>query len=145
MSNKCNLDGDTTLHVSGLRTMPHPAGMAASIDVTVPLPSCCPVSGNPQEGSSLTLSYRPRGRVIETYSLEAVVKQFKRGFPGVGPVGPDGTRLLYRAERNMEGMVHLLCQMAADAAGVRVRARADLILDTGAMVISTRAVPANCD
>jgi hypothetical protein len=131
MSNKCNLDGDTTLHVSGLRTMPH-NGTVGAVHVTLSLPSCCPVSGNPQKGSTLTLSYRPVGSVIETYSLESVVQQFKRGFPGVGP---------YRAERNMEGMIHLLCQMASDAAGVRVRGRANLILDTGPMVISTAARP----
>lgn len=132
MSNKCNLDGDTILHISGLRTMPHPEGMGAFVRVTVALPSCCPVSGNPQTGSTLTLSYRPQGSVIETYSLQSVVEQFRRGFPGVGP---------YRAERNMEGMVYLLCQMASDAAGVRVRARASLVLDTGAMIISTSAEP----
>lgn len=131
---KCNLDGDTTAHISGLRVMAHnPETHGAVCHLTVSLPSrCCPVSGNPQPGSVLTLRYRPRGLVLETYSLEALLKQFKGGFPGVGP---------YRVERNMEGMVGIVAQMVADALGVRVRARASLLLDTGQMVVSVTAKP----
>lgn len=130
---KCNMDGDTSLHVSGLRTMPHnPETRGVRVHLTVALPRCCPVSGNPMPGSTLTLRYRPAGSVLETYSLEALLQKFRGGFAGVGP---------YRAERNMEGMAALVARMAADALGVRVRYRAELVLDTGAMTLSGTAKP----
>lgn len=126
--NKCNLDGDTILHESGLRTIHQDNPTMGMVHVTVNLPSCCPISGNPQKGSTLRLSYRQTGVVLETYSLDSVVKSFKGGFKGVGG---------YPEERNMEGMICLLCKMASDALGTRVRAYADLILDTGPMVFTT--------
>jgi hypothetical protein len=43
----------------------------------------------------------------------------------------------------MEGMIQLLAQMSADAVGVPVHARADLVLDTGGMVLTAYARP--CD
>lgn len=130
---KCNLDGDTIRHVSGLRTMPHAPELDAVVKTTVPIPaSLCPVSGNPQSGSELSLRYRPVGSVLETYSLAELLKMFRNGFPGVGP---------YRAERNMEGLVHLVCQMCADALGTRVVTCARLNLDTGTMRVVTRCNP----
>lgn len=98
----------------------------------LPLPRMCPVSGNPQPGSELTLIYRPREWVLEVYSLQSQVRRFQGGWPGTGG---------YPEERNMEGAVRLLAQMAADALGVPVRARAELVLDAGGMIVTGRARP----
>jgi hypothetical protein len=99
---------------------------------TVDIPPCCPVSGNPKAGSTLTLMYRPGAWVLEVYALRSLVARFRGGFPGVGR---------YPAERNMEGMVQLVAQMAADALAVPVRARAELVLDAGRMILTARALP----
>lgn len=122
---------DCDLHESGLRTMP--SSSVAQVRHTVALPVCCPISKNPREGSTLTVVYQPSGSVLEVYSVVAVVNLFRGGFPGAGK---------YRAERNMEGMIDLLAQMAADAVGVPVRVQADLVLDAGGMRITTKANPA---
>ncbi len=129
---KCNLDGETETTESGIRVMPVDSKTQTAVHVVLPLPVCCPVSGNPLKGSVITFSYIPRGKVVETYSLSSVISLFKGGFTGVGR---------YKAERNMEGMVSLLCQMVSDAVGVRVRCRAKLILDTGEMVVTTSHKP----
>lgn len=98
----------------------------------VALPPCCPVSGNPRAGSALRISYRPAGWCLEVYSLRAVVNRFRGGWPGTER---------YPAERNMEGMIRTLAQMAADALGLRVKARADLVLDAGRMTLRVSAEP----
>jgi 7-cyano-7-deazaguanine reductase len=120
-------------HESGLRiqaqTVP---GVKMLQKHVVALPVCCPVSQNPREGSTLTVMYRPEAWVLEVYSLARVVDRFRGGFPGRGR---------YQPERNMEGMVRLLAQMAADALGVRVTVRAHLVLDAGLMRLYGRAEP----
>ncbi len=123
------------VHISGLRLMERcHEGVQMRCQHRVPLPECCPISHNPLAGSALTLTYRPRQWVLEVYGLRTLVGRFRGGFPGVGPYPP---------ERNMEGMIQLLAQMSADAVGVPVHARADLVLDTGGMVLTAYARP--CD
>jgi hypothetical protein len=99
---------------------------------TVALPPCCPVSGNPREGSTLTLAYEPAGWCLEVYSLRRVVSRFVGGWGGT----PE-----YPPERNMEGMVATLAQMAADALAVAVEFDADLVLDVGPMRLTGSAEP----
>jgi hypothetical protein len=100
---------------------------------TVALPPCCPVSENPRAGSALTLSYLPAGWCLEVYSLRHLIQgEFAGGFKGKGRYAP---------ERNMEGMITHLAQMAADALAVRVRYDARLVLDTGEMRLRGKAVP----
>ena len=119
----CSIDNQTTLHDSGLRTM------AASqypvhtlLHVTFPLPpSCCPVSRNPQSGS-ITVRFRPCGQVLEVYSVATYLKSFIGGHES--------------GERNMEGMIELIARDCATALGVRVRVRANMVLDTGHMTLT---------
>jgi len=131
----CSIPEQTERHApSGLRVMesPHTA-VRRWQQITVDLPAnCCPVSHNPRPDSTLTLRYRDTGRVLEVYALKAVLRQFVGGYPG---------NEHYPAERNMEGMVHLIGQMAADALGCPVRVSASLVLDTGSMTIVGRARP----
>lgn len=103
-------------------------GVRLMVENTVPLPRCCPVSKNPQTGSTLTLSYRARERVLEVYSLQAHVNAYVGGHA-------DGTR-------NMEAMIQQIAQAAARVLGVRVRAVAQLNLQHGqTMRLTARASP----
>ena len=124
---------DVRRHESGLCTQEVTGPEARTRIVNrIPLPPMCPISGNPQEGSTLELSYRPNGWCLEVYSLAQVAARFAGGWRGTDR---------YPAERNMEGAVRLLVQMASHALGVRVRGRADLVLDAGRMLLTVRAQP----
>lgn len=120
-------------HESGLRTqaLTGPA-VETYLRHVVDLPPCCPVSSNPRAGSTLSVSYIPAGWCLEVYSLAQVVGRFRGGWRGTERYPP---------ERNMEGMIRTLAQMAADALELRVRVRADLVLDVGKMVIRASAEP----
>lgn len=124
---------DLPVHASGFRLMPR-AHDAVGIRQhhSVELPEMCPVSHNPRPGSILTLSYTPDRWVLEVYGLRVVAHRFVGGFDG---------NEHYPAERNMEGAIQLIAQMAADAVVVPVRARADLVLDAGRMRLTVIARP----
>lgn len=83
----------------------------------VSLPTCCPVSGNPLPGSTLTISYLPNGKVIDVYSLSSWVNEFVGGHPS-------GTR-------EMESMIQDLAERCAAAVMVEVTATADLTINAG--------------
>lgn len=123
----------TVRHESGLRTQEITGPeMATYQSHEVLLPSCCPVSGNPKEGSRFRVSYIPAAQCLEVYSLKHVVADFQGGWKGRGR---------YPAERNMEGMIRTLAQMCADALDTKVRAEAILVLDAGSMSVRVRAEP----
>ena len=120
---KCSLSDQSLKHGSGLRTMEaavYPVRTLAHVTFPLP-PSCCPVSRNPQSGF-ITVRFRPQGRVLEVYSMTAYLRSFVGGHP-------DG-------ERNMEGMIEMIARDCAAALGVKVRVRAELILDTGRMALT---------
>lgn len=120
-------------HESGLRTQEvtgPPVSMAQIHRLT--LPACCPVSGNPQPGSTVEISYRSEDWCLEVYSLQHTVQKFVGGWPGTER---------YPADRNMEGMVRLLAQMCADALCAQVTVRAQLVLDAGEMELIAYAYP----
>jgi NADPH-dependent 7-cyano-7-deazaguanine reductase QueF len=127
------LPPDVRKHESGLRIQAVTGPAVRMLEThTIELPPCCPISGNPQPGSTLTLSYRPAGWCIEVYSLRQLVDRFRGGWKGTDR---------YPAERNMEGMIALVAQMAADALNVRVRGRAALVLDVGPLELRVKADP----
>jgi NADPH-dependent 7-cyano-7-deazaguanine reductase QueF len=86
---------------------------------TLPLPSCCPVSGNPQPGSEIRISYEPAGSVLEVYHLDSYLRSYVGGHP-------DGTR-------NMEAMVQHVARDCAAILGVRVRVYARVLLQHGSL------------
>ncbi len=133
----CAITTDAPIHEpSGLRIMPRDytaVPFASRHTVDLP-PVCCPVSKNPKAGSTLTLRYVPTQHTLEVYSLRSLLKQFIGGYPG-------STCGAYPPERNMEGMVQLVAQMASDALGVPVRFRAVCVLDTGSLVLTGKAIP----
>jgi hypothetical protein len=135
---RCSLAEQAPLHEpTGLRVMPLSAedhgAIRTRVRHEVELPDdCCPVSHNPRPGSTFRLRYRPMTATLEVYTLRRLLQRFVGSWPG---------NKNYPAERNMEGMIQLVVQMVADALGTPVRARADLVLDTGKMEVVCEARP----
>jgi hypothetical protein len=80
---------------------------------TVDIPTCCPVSGNPRPGSTIRVSYLAYGVVMPVEDLVDMMAEY---------VGGRGTI------RGMEEMIQEIAQRCAKETGVKVHARADLIL-----------------
>lgn len=91
----------------------------------LPLPQCCPVSGNPQPGSVLLVMYAPMGCFLEVYSLRHYVDQFVGGFGNV---------------RDMEGMIQTIAGECAQILGTLVTVGALIYLQRGdAMTLIVQA------
>ena len=98
-----------------LATLPYSQRCAVFVhEQVVTLPHCCPVTGNPQAGSTLTLIYRPLDRVLEVKSLAEYVASYRSGRDGI---------------RDMEGMIAQIAQDAANAVGVSVAFKGELYID----------------
>lgn len=92
------------------------ADVPAFISHSVPLPRCCPVSGNPAPGSTLRVSYFQKGIVVPVEDLAEWVAEYIGGhFP--------------RDIRNMEEMIQDLARRLAAKTMTRVRVVADLRID----------------
>lgn len=92
----------------------------------VNLPSMCPATGNPQPGSTLTVAYRPKARLIELYSLTEYVHSFV-GHPTV---------------RDIEHFAQTLAQDCADALGVAVHVQTHFVLNIDQVVkLRIKAMP----
>jgi NADPH-dependent 7-cyano-7-deazaguanine reductase QueF len=99
-------------------------GVAIWQSHTLALPSCCPVSGNPQPGSTITLSYSACDTFLEVYSLRKYIESYIGGREAI---------------RDMEGMVQAIATDCAAMLGVTVLAYADIVLQRGdRMVIICR-------
>jgi len=100
------------------------------ISHSVPLPQCCPVSGNPMPGSKLTVCYMPGAVVFPVEDLASFVSEYVGGRGDI---------------RGMEEMIQELASRVRDETGVQVRAFADLIIqppfggDQQTMRVSARA------
>jgi NADPH-dependent 7-cyano-7-deazaguanine reductase QueF len=111
-----------------MRTMPNERPNVATVMRHIlDLPPCCPVSGNPQPGSTLTIRYCPAATVLEVYGLAAHIKRFIGG-------SPDGIR-------NMETMIQQIALDCAAMINVPVSVRADLVLDTQQLTMTCRYDP----
>jgi NADPH-dependent 7-cyano-7-deazaguanine reductase QueF len=66
----------------------------------------CPVSGNPQEGSGILISYKGTDGFLEVAALKAFVESYRGGKGDV---------------RSMEGMLQEIAQSCADVLGVDVK------------------------
>lgn len=93
----------------------------------LPLLPACPVSGNPQEGSSIAITYTPAEKILEVSSLRSYVDSFTGGRGDI---------------RSMEGMVQAIAQDTADATGVFVDVVADLnIRPNQRMILKCKGEP----
>ena len=95
-----------------LLTQPNECRCASMEETHVlPLDPACPVSGNPQAGSSISIIYTPASLLLEVESLRAYVDSYTGGRGDI---------------RSMEGMIQGITQDAANILGVAVEVRADL-------------------
>lgn len=95
---------------------------------TIPLPKCCPVSGNPQPGSRIEIRYRAQKTFLEVYSLKKYIDTFVGGHP-------DGVR-------DMEGMIQQIAADCCHVLHVYVRVDAHIVLQHGdTMRIIAKARP----
>jgi NADPH-dependent 7-cyano-7-deazaguanine reductase QueF len=98
-----------------LLTQPNESRCAAMIETHIlPLEPACPMSGNPQAGSVLSIKYRPTALILEVASLRAYIDSYKGGRGDI---------------RSMEGMIQAVTQDCANAARVDVTTIADLIIN----------------
>jgi len=99
----------------------------------LPLPACCPISGNPQVGSTIEISYDSRNGHLEVYQLNGYIQAF---------VG--GQKCPHSGEyfvREQEQMIQAIAQYCANLLNVEVQAIAKLKLDVGEMIVQCVAVP----
>lgn len=80
----------------------------------VPLSECCPISGNPKEGSEVSIEYRANDWFLEVESLRAYVDSYVGGRGDV---------------RSMEGMIQQIAQDCANAVQTSVHVLANLNIE----------------
>lgn len=91
------------------------------------IPPCCPVSGNPLEGSTAWISYTPKLHLLEVEALRHYIDSYKGGRGEV---------------RSMEGMIQNIAQDCADLIRSEVTVRADLnILPSQNMTVECVGYP----
>jgi 7-cyano-7-deazaguanine reductase len=92
----------------------------------VNIPPLCPATGNPQPGSTLSVTYIPKSTLLELYSLSEYVHSF---------VG-------HETVRDIEYFAQTFAQDCADVLGVSVSVRANFVLDIEQVVkLRIKAVP----
>jgi NADPH-dependent 7-cyano-7-deazaguanine reductase QueF len=97
-------------------TQPNLSGGSIFQTHILPLPQCCPISGNPQPGSTLYLSYYAGAEFLEVYSLRKYVTEY---IGGRGDV------------RDMEGMIIQIARDCAATLNSPVLAWAYIVLQRG--------------
>lgn len=50
-----------------------------TITLITPFVNACPHSGEPQEGSTISVTYQPKDRLIELHSIEKYLKELSQG------------------------------------------------------------------
>jgi 7-cyano-7-deazaguanine reductase len=75
------------------------------------IPQCCPVSGNPQDGSTIEIEYSVMDLILEVQSLRDYVDSYVGGRGDI---------------RSMEGMIQQITQDCANAVQTSVWVRARL-------------------
>lgn len=85
----------------------------------VDVPPLCPKTGNPIGGSSITITYRPAGKLIEVYSLNEYIASFVNS----------------RDVRDIELLTQVVGGHCADVLGVNVQVTGKFILNIGQAVI----------
>lgn len=112
-----------------LKTQPNEARCAETIVTHVlDLPQCCPMSGNPQHGSTIAITYTPLEFLIEVESLHGYVNSYRGGRGAV---------------RTMEGMIQAIAQDCANCVQVEADVKANLNLaPEQKMIVQCFALPA---
>jgi hypothetical protein len=120
--------------VNELKTLPNHHKTVATVQThTLDLPQCCPISGNPQPGSTIEISYTPQSKHIEVYSLRDYISTYIGG----KKCPYSGTMI----EREMESMIQRIAIDCAAAASVPVSVVAHLVLDCGRLRVECEGRP----
>ena len=117
---------------------PTPAALLATIPngyptltmrvrLTYPFAQLCPISGEPQPGSTITISYNAGALLLETKAL----RQYLASFAGENPHGV----------RDLEEAAQVIAQQCADILHTRVELSALYHLLIGEMVVEVQAEP----
>ena len=115
-----------------MKTRPNHTGIRGIERHILDIPPCCPVSGNPLLGSTITIIYRPQAVVLDVIPLPSYIRQFVGGLRG-----KDGMIEV----RDMEAMIQRIASDCCAALGVAVRVSAFLVLwpHDQRMIIKARA------
>jgi NADPH-dependent 7-cyano-7-deazaguanine reductase QueF len=89
----------------------------------------CPISGEPQPSSTITISYEAGACLLETKAL----RRYLKSFAGENEYGV----------RDLEEAVQVIAQSCADVLAVQVVARAYYELSIGSMDVEVIAMPKN--
>lgn len=100
-----------------LKTIDNPGIVKQTHELAIP--PLCPKTGNPIEGSLLTIAYRPAGKLLEVYSLSEYLASF---------VGSETVR-------DIEQLAQVVAGDCAVALGVKVSVIGKFILTIGQTVI----------
>lgn len=111
-----------------LETIPnrHPH-LPTHVRLTHPFTGLCPISGEPQASSTITISYEAGSRFLETKAL----RRYIESFAGENAYGV----------RDLEEAVQVIAQECANALVVQVIVHAHYELSTGSMDVEVTAMP----
>ena len=111
-----------------LATIPngYPA-LTTRVRLTYPFAQLCPISGEPQPGSTITISYNAGALLLETKAL----RQYLASFAGENPYGV----------RDLEQAAQVIAQACADLLGIRVDVSALYHLNIGELEVEVEAEP----
>jgi NADPH-dependent 7-cyano-7-deazaguanine reductase QueF len=113
-----------------LATIPngYPA-LTMRVRLTYPFAQLCPHSGEPQPGSTITISYTAGALLLETKAL----RQYLASFAGENPHGV----------RDLEEAAQVIAQQCADMLHTSVQVYAAYILNIGTMDVEVAAAPSD--
>ena len=109
-----------------LATIPngYPA-LIMRVRLTYPFAQLCPISGEPQPGSTITISYNAGALLLETKAL----RQYLASFVGQNPHGV----------RDLEQAAQVIAQECANMLHTNVHVHAEYLLNVGKMEVEVEA------
>lgn len=111
-----------------LKTIPNKyPHLNTRVKLTCPVARLCPVSGEPQPSSTITIIYEAGTLLLETKSLHSYLASF---------AGENRYNV-----RDLEETVQLIAQECANTLGVQVIAQAYYVLNSGLMEAEVLARP----
>src|SRR3954463_13692104 len=127
MTNACPAESPV-IPASLLATIPngYPA-LTTRVRLTYPFAQLCPVSGEPQPGSTITISYNVGALLLETKAL----RQYLASFAGENPYGV----------RDLEQAAQVIAQACADVVQTAIHGGAKYHLPSGEMEVDLQAEP----
>lgn len=111
-----------------LETIPNPCPkLTTRVSLTYPFARLCPISGEPQPSSTLTIIYEAGDRLLETRAL----RRYLDSFAGDNTYGV----------RDLEAAVQIIAQECANILAVPVIVCAHYDLSVGSLKVEVTATP----